>query len=71
MHMHHGTQMHQAKLDRINRLSDLDLDKGKGPKFELHIASCAQLKAGGMGDRNPDPYVVAQVWQLRHARMSA
>lgn len=69
--------MHQAKLDRIIELSELDLSKGQGPKLQLHIAECKGLKKGspvggrigrsltsalGIDDTTPDPYVVAQVF---------
>ena len=54
-------EAHQARLDRIERLSTLDLRTTKGPQLRLHIDGCKGLKLGcEIGDRLPDPFVVAK-----------
>ena len=53
-------EMHEEQEARIERLSNVGRPQAKHGHLRLRIVGCKGLKAGGVGDRLPDPFVVAQ-----------
>lgn len=54
-------EMHQRRLDRIEKLSTLDLRTCKGPQLQITIHGCKDLMEGHeLENKLPDPFVVVQ-----------
>lgn len=57
--------MHQERIARIERLSNMDLSQAKHGLLRLRVLHCKGLKTGDFGARMPDPFVVAQFIEAR------
>ena len=63
-------ERHQKNLERIERMSELDLGSNKA-QLKLRIDSCRNLKEGDWSDRLPDPFVVAKFIELNKPGVSS